>query len=80
MKHKLYNSINTNKFIDIEKPLDREEEFILIKRWQDNNDEKALNRILGAYKRLVNSIARKFSGYGLPKEDLFNEINEPIYK
>ena len=53
--------------------LKKNEENELIKNWQVNKDKKSLNRILGAYKRLVNSIVKKYLSYGIPKEDLMHE-------
>ena len=68
-------SIKNNKYksTNIEMPLEKEEEFELIKKWQKYSDKKSLNRIIGAYKRLANSVARKYLSYGLPKDDLIHE-------
>ena len=65
------NALTKNKLIDT--PLYKEEEYDLINRWQKYNDEKSLLRIISAYKRLVNSIVRKYLSYGLSKEDLVQE-------
>ena len=64
-----------NKYISQinEAPLTKDEEYELIKNWQRSEDEKSLLRIIGAYKRLVNAIARKYLSYGLQKEDLYHE-------
>ena len=53
--------------------LQKNEEIKLIENWQKYKDEKSLNRILHAYKRLVNSIVKKYLSYGIPKEDLMHE-------
>ena len=64
---------NKNKFKNNEKLLDKQEEYKLIKNWQKNKDNKAINKLLSAYKKLVVSISKKFSSYGLPQEDLIQE-------
>ncbi len=64
---------NKYKFKNNEKLLDKEEEYKLIKNWQKNKDNKAINKLLSAYKKLVVSISKKFSNYGLPQEDLMQE-------
>tara|TARA_B100000029_G_C17397091_1_gene895613 strand:+ start:129 stop:998 length:870 start_codon:yes stop_codon:yes gene_type:complete len=73
MENKLAVKNNYYKSVNIEAPLEKEEEFALIKKWQKYSDKKSLNRIIGAYKRLVNSTARKYLSYGLPKDDLMHE-------
>ena len=40
------------------KTLEKEEEFYLIRRWQDHKDEKSLKKILNSYLRLAVSSAR----------------------
>ena len=42
------------------KVLGKEEEFYLIRRWQDEKDQKSLKKILNAYLRLAVSSARKY--------------------
>ena len=61
------------KFKKSEKLLEKKEEYDLIKSWQDNKNSKSLNKLLSAYKKLVVSITKKFSSYGLPQEDLIQE-------
>ena len=73
MENKLAAKNNYYKSDNIEAPLEKEEEFTLIEKWQKYSDKKSLNRIIGAYKRLVSSIARKYLSYGLPKDDLIHE-------
>ncbi len=55
--------------------LSREEEIDLSRRWQDRNDEAALDRLVGSHLRLVAKVARSYSGYGLPLSDLVSEGN-----
>ena len=65
--------INKNYQLKMEEPLEKEEEYKLIEKWQYNEDEKSLIRLVSAYKRLVASIAKKYLSYGLQMEDLMNE-------
>ena len=64
---------NRHKFKHNEKLLDKEEEYKLIKNWQKNKNNNAINKLLSSYKKLVVSISKKFSSYGLPQEDLIQE-------
>ena len=64
---------NKHKFKHNEKLLDKEEEYKLIKNWQKNKNNNAINKLLSSYKKLVVSISKKFSSYGLPQEDLIQE-------
>ena len=73
MENNFYTNIGQINRLNIETPLNKKEEIELINNWQKLNDKESLNRILGAYKRLVNSIVRKYLSYGLPKEDLMHE-------
>ena len=59
--------------LDSEKSLEKNEEYKLISKWQNKRDKKSLNRLLGAYKKLVISIAKKFFSYGLQTDDLIQE-------
>ena len=52
-----------------------EEEYMLAKRWQDNQDIKAAHRLVTSHLRLVAKIARGYRGYGLPFSDLIAEGN-----
>ena len=61
------------KFNKKQKLLNKEEEYKLIGSWQDTKDYKALIALIEAYKKLVYSICKKYSSYGLPKEDLVQE-------
>tara|TARA_B100000029_G_scaffold310514_1_gene303048 strand:+ start:971 stop:1819 length:849 start_codon:yes stop_codon:yes gene_type:complete len=64
---------NRHKFKHNEKLLDKEEEYKLIKNWQKNKNNNSINKLLSSYKKLVVSISKKFSSYGLPQEDLIQE-------
>ena len=64
---------NRNKFKHNEKLLDKEEEYKLIENWQKNKNNNSINKLLSSYKKLVVSISKKFSSYGLPQEDLIQE-------
>lgn len=55
--------------------LEREDEFELARLWRDNNDTKALHRLVSAYARLVISTAQRFRHFGLPIGDLIQEGN-----
>ena len=55
------------------KVLEKEEEFYLIRKWQDEKDQKSLKKILNAYLRLAVSSARKYMRYGIPLDDLIHE-------
>ena len=55
------------------KILEKDEEFDLIKKWQDQKDQKSLKKILNAYLRLAVSSARKYIHYGIPLDDLVHE-------
>ena len=66
----------SNKLIEFSKKasiLEKNEEFNLINDWRDNQNPKALQRILNSYLRLAVSYARKYSSYGLPIDDLIHE-------
>jgi RNA polymerase sigma factor, sigma-70 family len=64
---------NKYKFKVKEKLLEKEEEYNLISSWQNTKNNKALNKLLKSYKKLVVSISKKFISYGLPQEDLIQE-------
>lgn len=54
--------------------LDREEEAELARRVRDG-DERALERLVNANLRFVVSVARRYSGHGVPLDELVNEGN-----
>ena len=45
------------------------------RRWHDNQDVAAAHRLVTSHMRLVTKLARGFSGYGLPAEELVSEGN-----
>ncbi len=53
----------------------QDEERDLAERWQATQDPEAAERLLGSDLRLVIKIARGFSGYGLPLDELIAEGN-----
>ena len=55
------------------KVLEKEEEFKLIADWQNNQNQRSLQKILNSYMRLAVSYARKYTAYGLPLDDLIHE-------
>ncbi len=55
--------------------LDKEEELYLAKRWIENKDQKAMNKIIISYARLVVSSVKKYRQYGLSESDLIQEGN-----
>jgi RNA polymerase sigma-32 factor len=55
--------------------LERADEFALAERWRSTGDPKALHALVGAYTRLVVSVAGRFRNYGLPSGDLIQEGN-----
>jgi len=55
--------------------LKADEEKDLARRWLEQRDQDALQKLLGSHLRLVVKIARGNSGYGLPMADLVAEGN-----
>jgi RNA polymerase sigma-32 factor len=60
--------------------LSAEEEVALGRRLRDHNDLQAAQRMILSHLRLVVSIARQYSGYGLPQADLIQEGNIGLMK
>src|SRR5258705_11377344 len=46
--------------------LERQEEYMLAKRWREHGDRDAANKLLTSHLRLVTKIARDYRRYGLP--------------
>lgn len=46
--------------------LDRQEEYILGKRWREHGDHAAANKLITSHLRLVPKIAREYCSHGLP--------------
>jgi len=55
--------------------LDADTEATLARRWLDQRDPKALDRLVGSHQRLVVGIAKEHRGYGLLLSDLVSEGN-----
>lgn len=53
--------------------LGRDEEHDLARRWKEDRDQDALNRIATSHMRLVISMAARFRHFGLPVGDLIQE-------
>jgi len=53
--------------------LDRQEEYTLAKRWREDGDRDAADRLVISHLRLVAKIARGYCGYGLPLADMISE-------
>lgn len=55
--------------------LEREVEVELALRWRDEDDHRAMHKLVMAYARLVVSAASRYRHYGLPNGDLIQEGN-----
>lgn len=55
--------------------LEKDEEFLLARKWKESGDREALNKIINSHLRLVFKIAKGYSGYGLAISDLVAEGN-----
>jgi RNA polymerase sigma-32 factor len=55
--------------------LEPEEEFMLAKRWIDNEDTDAAHRLVTSHLRLAAKIAMGYRGYGLPQSEVISEAN-----
>ena len=53
--------------------LDRQEEYMLAKRWREDGDRGAAQKLVTSHLRLVAKIAKDYRGYGLPIADLISE-------
>ena len=53
--------------------LDRQEEYMLAKRWREDGDRDAEQKPVNSHLRLVAKIAKDYRGYGLPIADLISE-------
>lgn len=60
--------------------LSREEEIDLFRSFQEHNDLDAARKIVMSHLRYVVYIARNYSGYGLPLEDLVQQGNVGLMK
>ena len=55
--------------------LERQEEYMLAKRWREHGDREAAHKLVTSHLRLVIKIARGYRGYGLPISDVISEGN-----
>src|SRR6476659_9989035 len=55
--------------------LEREEEYMLAKRWREHGDRDAADTLVTSHLRLVTKIARDYRGYGLPISEAISEGN-----
>jgi RNA polymerase sigma-32 factor len=53
--------------------LDRQEEYMLAKRWREHGDRDAAHKLVTSHLRLVAKIAKGYRGYGLPIADVISE-------
>ena len=60
--------------------LSQEEESSLAERYRQENDLEAAKQLVLSHLRVVVSIARGYSGYGLPQADLIQEGNIGLMK
>ena len=60
--------------------LSAEEEFSLAVKFKKDNDLEAARQLIVSHLRLVASIARGYTGYGLPQADLIQEGNIGLMK
>ena len=55
--------------------LEKQEEYMLAKRWREHEDTEAAHRLVVSHLRLVAKIAMGYRGSGLPVSDLISEGN-----
>ena len=55
--------------------LEKSEEFMLAKRWQEHGDSEAAEKMVTSHLRLVAKIAMGYRGYGLPMAEVISEGN-----
>jgi RNA polymerase sigma-32 factor len=53
--------------------LDRQEEYMLAKRWREDGDRDAAHKLVTSHLRLVAKVAQGYRGYGLPIADVISE-------
>ncbi len=53
----------------------KEEEFMLARRWLENEDSEAAEKMVTSHLRLVAKIAMGYRGYGLPMAEVISEGN-----
>src|SRR6266700_4550738 len=55
--------------------LERQEEYMLAKRWREHRDRDAAHKLVTSHLRLVAKIAMGYRGYGLPISEAISEGN-----
>ena len=55
--------------------LEPEEEYMLAKRWAEEQDTEAAHRMVTSHLRLAAKIAMGYRGYGLPQAEVISEAN-----
>ena len=55
--------------------LDPEEEYMLAKRWVEEQDTQAAHKMVTSHLRLAAKIAMGYRGYGLPQAEVISEVN-----
>ena len=55
--------------------LEPEEEYLLAKRWVEEQDTEAAHRMVTSHLRLAAKIAMGYRGYGLPQAEVISEAN-----
>ena len=60
--------------------LEKQEEYMLGKAWQEHGDAKAAHQLVTSHLRLVAKIAMGYRGYGLPVGELISEGNVGLMK
>ena len=55
--------------------LEPEEEYMLAKRWVENEDSSAAHKLVTSHLRLAAKIAMGYRGYGLPQSEVISEAN-----
>jgi RNA polymerase sigma-32 factor len=55
--------------------LERDQEYMLAKRWREHGDHDAANQLITSHLRLAVKIAMKYRGYGLPVSEIISEGN-----
>jgi RNA polymerase sigma-32 factor len=60
--------------------LESEEEYMLAKRWVEEQDTEAAHRMVTSHLRLAAKIAMGYRGYGLPQSEIISEANVGLMK
>src|ERR1700755_44184 len=55
--------------------LERDQEYMLAKRWREHGDRNAANQLVTSHMRLAVKVAKDYRGYGLPVSEIISEGN-----